>query len=579
MSKFKWSNETIACMKQFKANNRLSYALSIATKVIEASLNILLAFLMMTTVEAMELSEWGLIYRAFAMLGVFLLGSLFLGLIQKRVINRYLKTALSQFKNYVFGKILAKSINEFQGTASGRFISAFSNDMSQIETNYLSGNIQIVHQIVLGGFAMIAMGYLNLVMLACVAAALILPTIIASALGKRLTEREKNTSDANETFVGQLKDLLNGFIVIKSFKAENAVLGLFRRQNISLEESKQGRRETNDVLKLTGSMSTYMVISVIFTSGAYMAFNNLMTIGAVIAYVQLSNFILEPVRALVPLFSNRKAAVSLIDKMGAALRNDGGDAPKRTHAAKFENMIKIEELSFSYSGGPDDGEALTGVNLTFEKDKSYAIVGNSGSGKSTLLNLLMGHFCDFKGRVALDGRDLLDINLDSLYDVVSVIQQNVFLFDDSVKNNITLFKEFPEEKLNNAVMLAGLSGLVEEKGWGYKCGENGSNLSGGEKQRVSIARCLLRETPILLVDEATAALDNKTAYEVTNAILALEGITKIVVTHKIESALMRRFDEIIVLKNGRVVEKGSFDEIMGRKSYFYSLYNVSEGAA
>ena len=209
---------------------------------------------------------------------------------------------------------------------------------------------------------------------------------------------------------------------------------------------------------------------------------------------------------------------------------------------------------------------------------TLAIVGGSGSGKSTLLNLLMGAYDSYEGSITLDGRELRSIDPDSLYDVMSLIDQNVFLFDDSLRNNITMFRDFPAEQVQQAAARAGLLPLMMERGWDYPCGENGGALSGGEHQRVSIARCLLRGTPVLLLDEATAALDARTASEVSEAILNLDGLTRVVVTHRLESALLSQYDEIFVLRSGAICERGSFNSLMAQKGYFYSLYTISAEA-
>lgn len=176
----------------------------------------------------------------------------------------------------------------------------------------------------------------------------------------------------------------------------------------------------------------------------------------------------------------------------------------------------------------------------FKKGKSYAVVGASGSGKSTLLNFLMG--CDkYDGDIYFDTQELREISGKSLCDTISMIQQNVFVFNASIRDNITMFKEFPKTQVDEAIRLSGLSALVSEKGEHYFCGENGCNLSGGEKQRISIARSLLRKTQILLADEATAALDAETAYQVSDAILTLTDMTRIVVTHALDGKLLRRY--------------------------------------
>ena len=178
---------------------------------------------------------------------------------------------------------------------------------------------------------------------------------------------------------------------------------------------------------------------------------------------------------------------------------------------------------------------------------------------------------------AIDGKELSTIAPDSLYDLMSLIGQSVFLFDDTILRNITMFRDFPEKRVQSAVQRAGLTTLLAQKGSDYRCGENGVGLSGGERQRISIARSLVRGTPVLLLDEATAALDNQTSFAVTDAILHLDGLTRLVVTHRLEEELLQQYDRIFVLRGGTICEQGTYEELMEQKGYFYSLYNVSAG--
>ena len=219
---------------------------------------------------------------------------------------------------------------------------------------------------------------------------------------------------------------------------------------------------------------------------------------------------------------------------------------------------------------------LHDITASFRPGECCAVVGASGSGKSTLLRLLMASRADYSGEIRLGRHELRELSSESLYDLVSVIEQNVFVFNASIRDNITMFSPFPEAEVERAIELSGLSALVAERGGDYLCGENGSGLSGGEGQRISIARSLLRRSEVLLVDEATAALDAATAYQVTDAILSLEGMTRILVTHSLDAALLRRCDRILALRGGRIVESGTFDELMSRRGYFYSLYTVSQ---
>ena len=232
----------------------------------------------------------------------------------------------------------------------------------------------------------------------------------------------------------------------------------------------------------------------------------------------------------------------------------------------------MQNLSFGYEAS---STILKGLFCNFESGKSYAIVGGSGSGKTTLLKLLMGSYRTYDGLLSIDGTDVKSFSSDSMYDLMSLIDQNIFLFDDTSRNNITMFASFPDEEVNRAIMLAGLEDVIKERGEDYSCGENGNKLSGGERQRIAIARSLLKGSNVLLVDEATASLDNETAKHVSTAILALKNLTRIVVTHRLDEQILKQYDEIIMLKNGIACEIGNFKDLMEEKGQFYSLYMVA----
>ena len=181
----------------------------------------------------------------------------------------------------------------------------------------------------------------------------------------------------------------------------------------------------------------------------------------------------------------------------------------------------------------------------------------------------------YDGSILFDDTELRKISEESLYRLISTIQQNVFIFDDSIGNNITLYQSLPAEKISRAIRQSGLDGLVREKGEAYPCGENGNQLSGGEKQRISIARGLLRDAPILLMDEATAALDAETSLMVEDAVLSIDGLTRIVVTHKLQPDLLRRYDQILVMDRGMLAETGRYEDLLAQRGLFYSLCRLS----
>ena len=486
----------------------------------------------------------------------------------------FLRRAMKQYKEYAFTELTKKSISTFSDENTSRYISALTNDAVCIETNYLAKIFTLLTKSVsfVGGLVMMLLYSPLLTGFALLLS--LVPLAVSVLCGNRLARMETEVSRQNESFVAMTKDLLSGFSVVKSFKAEAEVVARFCRRNEELEETKGRRRRMEEVITMLGTGAGIVAQLGVFLFGAYLAVTKQgVTPGVVIVFLPLMSFVVDPIGSVPPILANRRAAVALIDKLADAVGKNVRESGEQMDPV-LRDGITIDHLTYGYH---ESAPVLNDVSVRFEAGKSYAIVGTSGSGKSTLVNLLMGSSNDYQGSIRFDQRELRTIAAESLYGLVSVVQQNVFIFDDTIRNNITMFRHFDEKLVQQATEKAGLTPLLAERGEDYICGENGSGLSGGERQRISIARCLLRQTPVLLIDEATAALDAATAYSVSAAILAIEGLTRIVVTHRLEEPLLRKYDEILVLKNGEICERGSFDALMARREQFYSLFNVANG--
>lgn len=486
----------------------------------------------------------------------------------------FLRRAMKQYKEYAFTELTKKSISTFSDENTSRYISALTNDAVCIETNYLAKIFTLLTKSVsfVGGLVMMLLYSPLLTGFALLLS--LVPLAVSVLCGNRLARMETEVSRQNESFVAMTKDLLSGFSVVKSFKAEAEVVARFCRRNEELEETKGRRRRMEEVITMLGTGAGIVAQLGVFLFGAYLAVTKQgVTPGVVIVFLPLMSFVVDPIGSVPPILANRRAAVALIDKLADAVGKNVRESGEQMDPV-LRDGITIDHLTYGYH---ESAPVLNDVSVRFEAGKSYAIVGTSGSGKSTLVNLLMGSSNDYQGSIRFDQRELRSIAAESLYGLVSVVQQNVFIFDDTIRNNITMFRHFDEKLVQQATEKAGLTPLLAERGEDYICGENGSGLSGGERQRISIARCLLRQAPVLLIDEATAALDAATAYSVSAAILAIEGLTRIVVTHRLEEPLLRKYDEILVLKNGEICERGSFDALMARREQFYSLFNVANG--
>lgn len=485
----------------------------------------------------------------------------------------FMKKAMKQYKDYAFHKLTKKNISTFSVENTSNYISAFSNDATTIENGYLEMQFDLWSNGVtlIGALAMMIAYSPIMTVVACLF--FVLPIGVSYVTGNRIGNAERNISERNSELIATLKDCLSGFSVIKSFKAENAISELFIKSNGAVEQAKCNKRKLITVISglagvagVTAQLGTFLV-------GAFLALSGWgITPGVLIIFIDLTANVINPIRELPEQLAARKAAVALIDKLADSL---GGNVREEGFhiTNKINNGITVKNVSFGYEEGCD---ILHDVNANFYVGKKYAIVGASGSGKSTLLNLLMASHGNYSGQIRYDGYEVKDINSESLYEIVSMVQQNVFVFNASIRDNITMFREFPKEEVDRAIKLSGLAKLIEERGEEYFCGENGCGLSGGEKQRISIARSLLKKSQVLLVDEATAALDTETAYQVSSAILSLDDITSIVVTHSLDEVLLKQYDGIITLKNGSIVETGTFDELIEEKGYFYSLFTISQ---
>ena len=495
-------------------------------------------------------------------------------MLDRTFLSAFRARAMRQYRKYVFDKLLEKGIQAFSGENSARYLSALSNDANTIEQDYLRMLQNIIEvSITFVGALGLMLWYSPLLTLIAIGFSL-LPIIVTLLLGNKAAVAEKDVSDKKERYTGMLKDVLSGFSVIKSFKAEKNISGLHDESNNSVAEAVKTREKVRlHVSYASGIAGGILQFGVFFVAAALALSGRAgITAGTAIVFVQLLNYVLAPIQAFPTYYAGRKSAFSLIDKLAQALQQNIPDTGEPIEP-QLRDGISVKNLAFSYE---EDKPVLKDVDLDLRAGGCYALVGGSGSGKSTLLNLLMASSRDYQGQILYDGKELKTVSTGSLYDLVSIIQQNVFVFNSTIRNNITMFSDFPDEEIERAVRLSGLSRLIGEKGADYLCGENGSGLSGGERQRISIARALLRKTPVLFVDEATASLDAETSFGVLDAILNLDGYTRVIVTHDLDENILRRCTGLFALKNGEVSEQGTFDELMDRKGYFYSLFTVSQ---
>ena len=552
--------------------NKICFIASVIMTIVMSFLNLMISWLIQQIMDSMANQNMQSAVRCAWIAVSVVIAYTVANAVYRAVYPRFLQRAMQQYRDYAFSRLTQKSLRSFSREGTALYVSALTNDCTSIENNYLAATFTLIEFLFCFLGALIMMLYYSPVMLVLAVALSFLPVAVSMTAGNRLTEQEKEISKKNERFVSIVNELLSGFPVIKSFRAETQASRLFSQRNEQAEEAKKNKRRTEQLISLLANDAGIIAQMGIFLAGAWLAISGKgVTAGVVIVFVQLMNYILNPISQVPLLWSNRKAAIALMEKLSDALSENVREEG-REKLNGFSEKIEVKDLTYGYE---PESHVLKDLDVQFDEGKSYAIVGGSGSGKSTLLNLLMGSSSNYQGEICIDGVSIKNIESESLYQLMTSVQQNVFVFNDTIRNNVTMFHEFPDKEVTLALERSGLSEFIEKRGEDFVCGENGANLSGGERQRISIARALLRKSPILLVDEATAALDAATARAVSFSILNLVGMTRIVVTHRLEEAILRRYDKILVMKNGTICEQGNFDTLMQQKGQFYSLFQIA----
>ena len=522
--------------------------------------------------------------------------------------TKFSTKAVLQYRNFACDYLLKKKVADFYASNSSVYLSALSTDLMKIKEQFLD-QIPIITQIIFCGIGAIIVMLRYNVFLACMSCALsLIPFFAALYSGKNMGEMEGGLSTRNAEYLAFLKDFSIGFTIIKSYKVEAIFSKLHGAVNEKTEETMLKRERCVEKVNYFAAISGYVTrLSILFLS-AYIAFTrHSISIGTVIAFSQLIHYLIDPLSSLPSMLTEAKAAYRLTDKFWDTIKREEesrntpeNNRVKEEQIAEIQSAIEdkkiVEEkeikaqkqspdewvpslrgeilfnqICFSYSEGK---EVLKNLNLQVKEGEKVVLLGTSGSGKSSILKILMSMERAQSGTIRIGGQDTLDLGEDRIFKEISYIQQEVFIFDGTIRENISLFQNYREEELQSVIERAGLRNLVKEKGLDYLCGENGAALSGGERQRISIARSLLRKTPILLADEITASLDKENTYLVLDTLLNIENTTEIIVLHDLDSRILSRVDRICVLKNGKVEEEGSFTELLEKKGYFYALYHV-----
>lgn len=559
-------------MKESIKKNRLLLIITILFSVVSSISMVIVSLFLQETIDCVTNGDMGGFKRILFYTLAYCVFLGFIYFIYNMCSKIFIRNITREFKRKVFTGIIKHNYEDFSSTNSADYISALTNDIKLVEENYIIPLLDIIQYIVIFISTIVVLLWLSPLITICIFLTMILMFIVPSVFGKILESKQLSLSNQLSLFTGKIKDILLGYDVIRSFNIKKDVIDEFEKENNLLVNTKFEADKTlimNETVSQLLGMSTQLVA--VFLS-AYLVIKGNLTMGMLIAIVQLSGTFIQPVIMIMscyPKITSMKSVLQKLDKLSNYEDKNfvGNEYPT------FENNIQIRSLSFAYD---ERKSIINKIDLTLEKNKKYAIVGASGCGKSTLAKLILGYYSGYSGNIKFDNKEIKDLNIEKLNEMISIIHQNVYMFDKSIKDNICLYKDFSKEELKQILILSGADEFIEDLdgGLGYLVGENGNNLSGGQKQRIAIARALIQKTPILILDEGTSAIDMQTGYDIESRLLKLNDLTLITITHKMSEELLSLYDEIIFMENGIISEKGSFNQLIKNKGKFFDFYKL-----
>jgi ABC-type multidrug transport system fused ATPase/permease subunit len=432
--------------------------------------------------------------------------------------------------------------NGFHEKQVGTYASWLSNDMNTIEEQTYNGIYAVASGIIGTITSAIALFFFHwsLVLWSFIAAGLTL--VLPRIYQKKLGEAALATTQENERFLSKANDVLGGFDTLFSYSMLKKITLDIKDASISLAEAKDHQARILGKVAILGALgNVFGQLSILVLTG-FLAFRTLLSVGAIASTGGLAGTIFNTVGNISQQIASIRSTQPIFDKFETISfdKNSGNESLN-----ELSDGFELNHLDYAYG----EKEVLTDVNYSFNLRDKYAIVGSSGSGKSTLLNILNGKLTDYNGSITLANKELSEIAGKDLREHVLYIDQAPYLFEGSIRYNVTLGEDFTEEELKQAIIDSDLEDLVYKlpDGLDTPVGEAGRSFSGGQRQRIALARGLIRGKTCILVDEGTSSLDEKSALKIEEALLSNPDLTVIMITHHLRPSTEKRLDGILQL--------------------------------
>lgn len=524
-----------------------------------------------TSTTENEGPQQALLYMIVMIITLFLLKNLF-NYLALFFITFLRNGVLKDMRDVVYDKVLNLPVSYYSEKRKGDIIARISADVNEVKNSLLAILELIVKEPLTILFAIVAMFTISIKLTIFVFLFIPISGFIISKIGKSLKRKSDRVQKEQGVFLSTLEETLSGLKAIKVFNGQDRFNKKFKSSTQRFYEFSNTLMNRQNLASPTSEFLGIVTIAVLLWYGGSMVLiDKTLSGGAFIAYMALAYQILTPAKAISKASYKVKAGNAAADRILEIIETESPleDIPNAITKENFDEVIKLENVSFKY----DEDYVLKNFSMTVPKGKTVALVGQSGSGKSTIANLVTRFYDINEGAVTIDGQDIRTFTKHSLRNLMGLVSQDSILFNESIKNNLLLGKEdATDEEIIEALKIANAWEFVKDlpQGINTNIGDAGSKISGGQKQRLNIARAVLKNPPLMILDEATSALDTESERIVQ---VALENMmkdrTSIVIAHRLST--IQNADEIIVMQKGEIVEQGKHQELLDKKGVYSNL--------
>lgn len=492
------------------------------------------------------------------------------------ILNKLWQSIVQKIQIRCFSHLIKSDLEFFHTSKCGDLVSKLTNDINLLKTVTTTAINTLCKDffVVIGILGLILYRDLYFSIIAIIGfSATVLPTL---KVGKKVRKISNNTQQELSEWVSFLTQSFQGIRMIKSYNMEKFETNVAKNITENILDLSVKSAKTKAIIHPTIEFLSGVAVSLIVFIGGWLVINNYRTPGTLLSFLTALIMIYRPIKSLANSNSLLQEGLAAIGRIYDLIDMQSKILEKST-AVKLDISqanITFRNVYFKYDSKEEN--VLSGINLSVPTGKSIALVGHSGSGKSTLINLIPRFYDVTSGSILIDNQNVKDVTIESLRNSISLVSQEIILFNDSIANNIAFGKMNSSiDEIKYAAKIAAALDFIEElpEKFNTQIGDNGVLLSGGQKQRISIARAILKNAPILLLDEATSALDTQSEHKIQTALTELmKGKTSIIVAHRLSTIV--NADKILVLEKGRIIEEGSHKELLELNGAYSKLYKA-----